>query len=100
MISKSDIKNLAELSRLTLGDAELASLEKDLASILDYVGQVSRVAHEVGTPPLRDPRNVLRDDEPGIAVGGSREALLDAAPRREGDYIAVRAIISRDEPAL
>jgi len=102
MISRNDIENLARLSRLKLSESELAGLEKDFASILEYVGQLRRI--EVGAPTeasgMSTVHNVMREDVAGVIVGGSRETLLDAAPRREGDFVVVRKIIQRDEPSL
>jgi aspartyl/glutamyl-tRNA(Asn/Gln) amidotransferase C subunit len=46
MISREEIQNLAELSRLKLTDEEIATLRKDFDSILEYVGQISAVTEE------------------------------------------------------
>jgi len=100
MISRKDIENLAELSRLKLSDTELAGLEKDFPAILEYVGQIQGSAGGNAVSAASSLHNVMRDDTPGGGVGGSREALLEAAPRREGDFIVVRKIISRDEPSV
>ena len=43
MISKEEVLQLAELARLKLQEREVESLQKDISSILDYVGQVSAV---------------------------------------------------------
>ncbi len=99
MISKEEIQNLAELSRLKISDEETVTLQKDISSILDYVGQVN--AAQLGgedTKPLL--RNVMRDDVPRVEtdpLSGKRESLLSALPKREGDYNVVRKIISKDE---
>lgn len=97
MISLEEIKNLAQLARLKLGAAEEESLQKDISSILDYVGQVSavKVAAERETPALR---NVMREDAQTPVLGG-REALLNAFPKREGDFNVVRKIIEKDAGA-
>ncbi len=103
MISREDIENLAHLSRLKLTEEELAGLEKDFPAILEYVGQLARNSGGVGAvaggsaPAAEALRNVMREDAPGVTVGSSREVLLAAAPRREGDYFVVRKIIQRDE---
>ena len=97
MISKEEIKNLAELARLKLTGGEVESLQKDISAILDYVGQVSAVSSDTKEikPPLR---NVMREDTPRSAddsLAGKREALLAALPKREGDYAVVRKIIEK-----
>lgn len=99
MISKEEVEGLAALSRLTLKSGEAEILQKDISSILDYVGQVSQVplSDADKNPPLR---NVMREDTPyteGAMLLGKREALLKAFPEREGDYLKVRTIIQKDE---
>jgi aspartyl/glutamyl-tRNA(Asn/Gln) amidotransferase C subunit len=105
MISREEVLNLAELARLKLSDQEVESLQKDISSILDYVGQVSAVS--VGKEkekPLQ--RNIMRDDVPRPSTGsgqaadalaGKEEALRSAFPKRESDFNVVRKIIQKDE---
>jgi len=96
MISRADIERLAMLSRLKLTAEEMAALEKDFASILAYVGQVSAAAVGEVEEELPAVRNVMRNDVATVcAVGGSREALVGAFPRRDGDYLAVRKVINK-----
>ncbi len=99
MISKEDIKNLAELARLELTEAESAKLQADISNILEYVGQVSAAAGESGHDvPLN--RNIVRNDTPrteGDPLAGKEEMLRGAFPKREGDYNVVRKIIQKDE---
>ena len=98
MISKEEIRNLAELSRLHISEGEAESLQKDISNILEYVGQVNatEVSEENKKPLLR---NVMREDSPRAEnelLSGKREALLNALPKREGDYNVVRKIIQKD----
>ena len=100
MISKEDIKNLAELARLELTGEEVAGLQKDISNILDYVGQISAVAAD-GVQDVPQNHNVMREDIPRgetDPLAGKRDALLSALPRRGGDYAVVRKIIQKDEP--
>jgi aspartyl-tRNA(Asn)/glutamyl-tRNA(Gln) amidotransferase subunit C len=99
MISKEEVLHLAELARLKLSDAEVEGLQKDISSILDYVGQVAAVSgDDAMTAPLV--RNIMRDDTPRTAydiVAGKEESLRAAFPKREGQYNVVRKIIQKDE---
>ena len=98
MIAKEEIEDLAALTRLKLNPEDVGGLQKDISTILEYVGQVSVVgikSAEALKPLLR---NVMREDTPeGFMLAGKREALLKALPRREGDYAVVRKIIQKDE---
>lgn len=90
--------SLAQLARLKLNEAEVKGLQKDISSVLDYVGQISNTAS--GAPaevPLVC--NVLREDAPRAAedpLFGKEEALRSAFPEREGGYNIVRKIIEKD----
>ena len=99
MVSKDDIKNLAELARLELSDGEAISLQKDISNILKYVGQISAVSADTRAS-VAENHTVMRADTPrseGDLMAGKRNALLAALPRREGDYAVVRKIIQKDE---
>jgi len=94
VISKADIKNLALLARLEVSDEELAKLEREIPAILDFVQTIQKVA---GSAPALAPtlRNVMRPDENPHESGMHTEALISAAPSREGNRIAVKQVIKR-----
>ena len=89
-----NIAALAKLARLEVSDAELAKLETEIPAILHFVEtiQSANTAAEVTSPALR---NVMRADENPIESGKYTKTLLDAAPAREGDRVAVKQVISR-----
>ena len=91
---KMDIVALAKLARLEVSDAEIAKLEKEIPDILAFVETIQKadVSTEAKTDGLR---NVMRADENPIESGKYTKTLLDAAPAREGDRIAVKQVISR-----
>lgn len=99
MVSKEDVKNLAELARLELSDSEVAELQRDLSTILTYVEHISAAAADTSAFVPKH-RNVMRDDIPRTAdhpLHNKEEALRVAFPKREGDYNVVRKIIQKDE---
>lgn len=75
-------------------------MQKDISSILDYVGQVSAV-------PMPDKKedpgawhNVMRADavrEASDPLAGKEAAIVAAFPKSEGGYNVVRKIIQKDE---
>lgn len=99
MISLEEIRKLATLARLKLSGAEEESLQKDMSSILDYVGQVSKVAMPERKQDAGLVHNVMRADVPrdGGSLAGKEEALVAAFPKSEGGYNVVRKIIQKDE---
>ena len=94
---------MAALARLNLSETEVASLQKDISSILEYVGQVSAAEGNTFTKaeelsPAN--HNVMRDDIPRAKADplwGKEEVLQAAFPVSEGGYNIVRKIIQKDE---
>jgi aspartyl-tRNA(Asn)/glutamyl-tRNA(Gln) amidotransferase subunit C len=87
-----DVRKVALLARLQLNDAELARMQQQLSSILDYM-QVLQEVDVAGVPPtaqVTDVVNVIRPDEvrPSLPV----DEALSGAPRREGDYFKVKPV--------
>ena len=89
-----DIRALAALSRVELTDAEIASLEKDIPSILGFVDSIREV-DVTGVITDTSLRNVMRADADPHEGGIYTEALLSEAPSRVGDRIAVKQVITR-----
>src|SRR3990167_2135417 len=91
---KMDIAALARLARLEVSDAELKKLETEIPDILAFVETIQKadVPTEAKTDGLR---NVMRADENPHDSGKYTKTLLDAAPAREGNRVAVKQVISR-----
>ncbi len=89
-----DIAALAKLARLEVSDAEMVKLETEIPAILHFVETIQKAStgKEANAPALR---NVMRADENPIESGKYTKTLLDAAPAREGDRVAVKQVISR-----
>lgn len=98
-IRTEDIEKLAELSRIKVREKERAGLAKDLASILDYISEITTAipARETSRRRKDDERdahrNVFRDDGKAHETGVFTEALLERAPDREGRSIKVKQIL-------
>ena len=91
MISREDIKKLAELARIRLTEAEEKKLEKDLQSILAYVEKLKEVDVS-GVPEMThavEAKNVFRADEPA-----AREDILltEQFPEEERGYLKVKGV--------
>lgn len=95
MTDKVDIAALAKLARLEVSAEELATLEKEIPAILGFVDQIQTASAQGFGEPMKGLRNVMRKDENPIEPGTYTERLLEAAPSREGDRIAVKQVISR-----
>ena len=89
-----DIEHLARLSRMYLSDEDKEKLREDITNIVVLVDEVKEVAGDaseglhVGTP-----HNIMRDDTDPHESGVYTEKLLDAAPKRKGQYVEVKNIL-------
>lgn len=94
MISKEEIKKLAELARIEIKEEELKSLRAEIDSILDYVGQVKSVAGERGDKVEIGPLyNVMREDENPNESGAYTKAIFSEAPAMQDGYLKVKKIL-------
>jgi aspartyl-tRNA(Asn)/glutamyl-tRNA(Gln) amidotransferase subunit C len=97
-LSVADVKKVATLARLELGDADIAKMADQLNNILGYVEQLNAVNTD-GIEPLAHPlpvANVFREDVhvPSLPV----DAALQNAPTRLADFFGVPAVFDSDEP--
>jgi aspartyl/glutamyl-tRNA(Asn/Gln) amidotransferase C subunit len=92
-ISRDEIAHVAKLARLKLCDAEIASYQKDLNSILDYVETLRELDTEQVSPMshVLEVKNVWREDKPGEAK--ETDPLLSNAPMSEKGYYKVPKIL-------
>lgn len=92
-ITKEDIDSLAALSKLSLTSEERDRLVPEIESIVAYVSEIGAVAGELPEHVVGAVKNVLREDTNPHESGMHTEALLSAAPKRKGNYFAVRKIL-------
>ena len=93
-ITADDVRKVAQLARLDLPEAKIATYTGQLERILDYVAQLEQVDTE-GVPPTTravEVVNVTREDR--VDPTPVREELLNEAPQREGDFFRVPKILA------
>lgn len=93
MIKKEEIEKLAELSRIEVTPEEVRKLSKDIESILEYVGELTELAVEEPESAVGALRNVMREDGTPHESGVFTDALLEAVPDREKNYVRVKKIL-------
>ena len=92
-IDRKTVENVAKLARLQLSGEELDRYGKQLGDILDYIAKLEKL-DVAGLEPLAyavDTANVFREDEPRPGI--SRDAALQNAPEKTGDFFVVPKII-------
>ncbi len=94
MATPDEVKKLAALSRIEVADSELAAFTAEFDGVLAYVGKLDELSLSVDTPAAGAVRNVMREDGEPHAPGIHTERIADQFPRREGDHLSVKQIIS------
>ncbi|MBM4415204.1 MAG: Asp-tRNA(Asn)/Glu-tRNA(Gln) amidotransferase subunit GatC [Chloroflexi bacterium] len=92
-LSHSEVWHIARLARIGLSDAEADRLREQLSTILEHFQSLNAYDTD-GVPPTAqtfDLTTVERADEPRPTAGA--ELVLANAPRREGDFLRVRAVL-------
>ncbi len=92
-LTADEVRYIARLARVALADDEVERLRDELSAILGHFAVLNDVDTE-GVPPTAqslDQANVERDDAPQPSM--PRDEILANAPRREGDFLRVRAVL-------
>jgi aspartyl-tRNA(Asn)/glutamyl-tRNA(Gln) amidotransferase subunit C len=93
-LTREDVLKLARLARLKLTEDEIASFQKELSEVLEYVAQLDN-ADVDGLQPTSQVtglKNVMRDDEV-IDYGVSTQDLLALVPQKQDGHVKVKRMI-------
>lgn len=93
MISRDDVKKLANLARIKLTEKEEEKFAKEIDGIVGYIDQIQSFTGISGGQVAGRVTNVLREDSMAHESGINTEAILENAPERDGDYIKVKKIL-------
>jgi len=92
-ITRETVLHVAKLARLELADDEVERMERDLAKIVGYVGELAALPTEgiPATAHIAADRAPLREDQerPGL----DQERATAEAPRRGGGAFAVPGFV-------
>jgi aspartyl-tRNA(Asn)/glutamyl-tRNA(Gln) amidotransferase subunit C len=96
MIDREQVRKVALLARLELTAEEEEKFTTQLSGILDYFEQLNELDVSNVPPTTRaiEVVNVVRSD--GCHSYPEREAILNNAPDRDGDFFKVPRIINAD----
>ena len=95
-ITREQVERIAELSRLSLSDAEAAAMERDLARILDYVAALQDLDTE-GVEPTSHPIALPTPMRADAAVPAmDPERAMANAPARVGTAFVVPKVIDEE----
>jgi aspartyl-tRNA(Asn)/glutamyl-tRNA(Gln) amidotransferase subunit C len=86
-----EIKRLANLSRLSVPEAELEAVGKDIANILGFVDTIKSVQLDSQIDSSSDEINVFRDDV--VAPLAADHDLVEAAPLHQDHFVKVPKVL-------
>jgi len=92
-LTTAEVRHIARLARVALSDDELERMREQLSGILDHFAVLNDI-DTTDVPPTAqslDLANVEREDVPRPSA--SPAEVLANAPRREDDYLRVRAVL-------
>lgn len=93
MATREEVEKLAELARIRVPEERLDAFVKEFDHILGYVGQLDALTVTKGEPLLRY-ENVMRKDGEPHEKGLWTEKLIEQFPKKEGNSLSVKQIIS------
>jgi aspartyl-tRNA(Asn)/glutamyl-tRNA(Gln) amidotransferase subunit C len=93
-IKREDILHLADLSKLSLSEKEIASLEMDLQGIINYISQISELDTSNVEPTYQvfEMVNVWREDAI-IEQDATREDLLALTKEEKDNQVKVPKVL-------
>lgn len=92
-VDASTVRHIARLARISVSDAEVASLAPELSNILGWIEQLAEV-DVTGVAPMNAViPNALRLREDVVADGDRRDEILANAPLAEHGFFAVPKVI-------
>ncbi|MEE2675856.1 MAG: Asp-tRNA(Asn)/Glu-tRNA(Gln) amidotransferase subunit GatC [Planctomycetota bacterium] len=92
-LTRQDVEKVALLARLRFDDAELDKITKHMVEIVQYVDKLSELDTEEVEPMAHalDIHNALAEDESRPSL--LREEVLKNAPKDDGEYFLVPAVL-------
>ena len=89
IITKEEIKKIAQLSHIDLSETEVINTMKHVDAVLAYAARVQEIAKDIDVPFLKN-SNIERED---VIASTDAQTILTQAPEREGDFFVVPVII-------
>lgn len=87
------VRRFANLARIHVEDAELASLQAELNGILGWIEQLNEVDVDGVEPLTGAAQMALKMREDVVTDGGYPDKILANAPERAGDFFVVPKVV-------
>ena len=92
-LNSEEVRHIARLARVGMTEAEVELMRGQLSNILRHFDSLQQLDTDDVEPTghSADVETVVRDDT--VVPSIRREDALSNAPRREGDFVRVRAVL-------
>jgi aspartyl-tRNA(Asn)/glutamyl-tRNA(Gln) amidotransferase subunit C len=97
MLTKDQLKHLAELAKIEFTEEELESFLKDINQILSYVEEIQKLDLDQFEPMIGGilQKLCLREDEIARAESETKELIVEQFPDKEGNFLKTPRIITK-----
>ncbi|MCD6429532.1 Asp-tRNA(Asn)/Glu-tRNA(Gln) amidotransferase subunit GatC [bacterium] len=94
MLSKDEVKHVANLARIKLSEEELQKMQGELVKILDYIEKLKELDVESLEPTTHSVllKNVFREDKPEEKSKEEGKKLIQLAPQKEDRFIKIKSV--------
>lgn len=100
IVSKDQVKHIAQLANIPISESESQQLAKDFAQTLTVVDQLKTadVAELLGTHQVTGFKNITREDIVDESLSFTQEeALANAKGQRDGYFLVPQVLNSEDK---
>jgi aspartyl-tRNA(Asn)/glutamyl-tRNA(Gln) amidotransferase subunit C len=92
-LDAATVRRIASLARIHVDDAEVATLQTELNSILGWIEQLNEVNVEGIEPLTGAAQMALKMRQDVVTDGGYPEKVLANAPERTGNFYVVPKVL-------
>ncbi len=92
-VDAATVRRIAHLARIAVADDEIAHLQGELNTILQFVEQLAEVNCEGVEPMTSVTPMAMKQRKDEITDGGIVDDVLRNAPSREGNYFLVPKVV-------
>jgi len=98
MLTKDQLKHLAELAKIEFTEEELESFLNDINQILNYVEEIKKLDLEKFEPMIGGilQQLILREDEIERADPKTKDLIKNQFPEKQDDFLKTPRIITKD----
>ena len=92
-IDKNTVKHISKLARISLDENKVASLAKDLTSIMKYIESLNKLNTDKITPLTSIINASLTSRKDEIKDGKIRDQILKNSPEKNDEFFVVPKVI-------